>query len=237
MYTMLTSAQSIELDCDRKRFSRSAFSAACICTVKPRSLVACAAIAGMAVTGGPAWRSTTSLMFCAQIIGKPLMAPDPAAAPAPASKARRETPFGRGPVVPDVMVPDPAARVGSNRSGAIERTAARCTAALPVLDRLCRVLSAYDLKLCCNGDNEVSKGLLVRLGASGRIIVSQSAAPGFGVSQRTKAAIPVAGQRQDRLTAPAQPASDRRAIVASPGAAVPSHCAASIRSTRRCDVP
>ena len=93
---MLTSAQSIALDCDRKRFSRSAFSVACIWTVKPRSLVACSAMAGMAVTGGPAWFSTTSLMFCAQMVGKPLSAPDPAAdaaaAAAPCSSRRRVGP-------------------------------------------------------------------------------------------------------------------------------------------------
>src|ERR1700722_19587538 len=111
MYTMLTSAQSIELDCDRKRFSRSAFSAACICTVKPRSLVACSAIAGMAVTGGPAWRRTTSLIFCAQIVGKPVIAPDPTAAPAPASRVLRDRPLGRGLGMPDVMMPVSLARV------------------------------------------------------------------------------------------------------------------------------
>src|SRR4051812_16831119 len=71
IYTRLMSAQSIAVDCDRKRFSRSAFSEACICTVKPRSLVACSAMAGMAVTGGPAWCRTTSLMVCAQIVGEP----------------------------------------------------------------------------------------------------------------------------------------------------------------------
>jgi hypothetical protein len=92
---MLTSAQSIALDCDRKRFSRSAFSVVCMWTVKPRSLLACSAIAGMAVTGGPAWFSTTSLMFCAQMVGKPRMAPIPAAPPiaaaAPFKTARRPT--------------------------------------------------------------------------------------------------------------------------------------------------
>jgi hypothetical protein len=97
MYGKLMSAQSMELDCDRKRLMRSAFSLACICTVKPKSFVACSAIAGMAVTGGPAWRSTTSLMFCAQIVGKPPRAPEPAAAPtaaaAPLSTLRRDTPL------------------------------------------------------------------------------------------------------------------------------------------------
>jgi hypothetical protein len=57
-------------------------------TVKPRSLLACSAIAGMAVTGGPAWFSTTSLMFCAQMVGKPLTAPDPTANPAAALAPR-----------------------------------------------------------------------------------------------------------------------------------------------------
>ncbi len=78
---MLTSAQSIEVGCDNSRLSRSEFSAVCICTVKPRSLVACSAIFGIALTGGPAWRNTTSLMFCAQIVGNPRMAPLPIAAP------------------------------------------------------------------------------------------------------------------------------------------------------------
>ena len=45
---------------------------------------------GAAVTGGPAWRSTTSLMFCAQMVGKPVSAPDPAARPSAA-----EAPFRR----------------------------------------------------------------------------------------------------------------------------------------------
>ena len=99
------SAQSMALDCDRKRFSRSAFSDACIYTVKPRSLVACSAIAGIAVTGGPAWCSTTSLMFCAQMVGKPLIAPDPMAAPATAAAPfrtpRRVNELGSGFSVPD----------------------------------------------------------------------------------------------------------------------------------------
>src|ERR1700720_1860017 len=44
MKTMLTSPTSIALDCDRKRFSRSVLSVACILIVKPRSLVACSLI-------------------------------------------------------------------------------------------------------------------------------------------------------------------------------------------------
>jgi hypothetical protein len=62
--------------------------------VKPRSFVACSPIRGIAVTGAPAWRSTTSLMFCAQIVGNPPML-DPSAAPltaaAPFNKRRRDT--------------------------------------------------------------------------------------------------------------------------------------------------
>ena len=81
---MLMSAQSMAFDCESRRLSRSEFSVVCICTVKPRSLLACSAIFGIAVTGGPAWRSTTSLMFCAQIVGNPVTAPLPMAAPAAA---------------------------------------------------------------------------------------------------------------------------------------------------------
>ena len=90
-HTMLISAQSIALDCDSSRFSRSAFSEACICTVNPSSLLACSAIFEIAVTGGPAWRSVTSLMFCAQIVGNPRVAPLPMAVPARAEvmKERR----------------------------------------------------------------------------------------------------------------------------------------------------
>src|SRR5258708_39401569 len=50
----------------------------------------------MAVTGGPAWLIVTSLMFCAQTVGKPPIALDPTASPAvvdtPLRKRRRETP-------------------------------------------------------------------------------------------------------------------------------------------------
>src|SRR5262245_39530342 len=94
---MLTSAQSNELDCDRKRLSKSAFSTDCMCTVKPRSLDACSAICGMAVTGGPMWFTTTSLTFCAQMVGKPPITSDPAARPAAAptlrSRLRRDIPL------------------------------------------------------------------------------------------------------------------------------------------------
>src|ERR1700753_1678342 len=86
---MEMSQQSITLDCDSRRLSRAAFSAACICTVKPSSFEACSAIEGIAGTGGPAWRSTTSLMFCAQIVGNPLTAPLQIAARASFSTARR----------------------------------------------------------------------------------------------------------------------------------------------------
>jgi hypothetical protein len=72
---MLTPPTSIALDCDRKRFNKSALSVACIRTVKPRSFVACSPICGMAATGGPACTKVTSLTFCAQIVGKPPMRP------------------------------------------------------------------------------------------------------------------------------------------------------------------
>src|SRR5471030_1563492 len=127
------SAQSMALDCDRKRFSRSAFSDACICTVKPRSLLACSAMAGIAVTGGPAWCSTMSLMFCAQMVGKPVIAPDPIAAPVTAavvfSSALRETPFDPWLVVPDVMTLYPRLECGTKSRRTITRSMARCNAA------------------------------------------------------------------------------------------------------------
>src|SRR6266446_8803504 len=85
MNTMLTSPTSMALDCDKKRFNRSALSVACILIVKPRSLVACSPIFGIAATGGPAWSSVTSLMSCAQIVGNPVNAPDPPASPAKAA--------------------------------------------------------------------------------------------------------------------------------------------------------
>src|SRR6516165_5001331 len=95
MNTMLTSPTSIALDCDRKRFNKSTFSVACILIVKPRSLVACSPIFGIAATGGPAWSRVMSLISCAQIIGNPASTPDPAESPAnaalPLSKPRRET--------------------------------------------------------------------------------------------------------------------------------------------------
>src|ERR1700730_1147170 len=53
MNTMLTSPTSIALDCDRKRFNRSAFSVACIWIVKPNSLLACSSIFGIAPRAPP----------------------------------------------------------------------------------------------------------------------------------------------------------------------------------------
>src|SRR5271166_3060420 len=90
MNTMLTSPTSIALDCDKKRFNRSTFSVACILIVKPRSLVACSPIFGIAATGGPAWSKVTSLMSCAQIAGNPVSTPDP-----PATPAKAALPFNR----------------------------------------------------------------------------------------------------------------------------------------------
>src|SRR3954453_2119846 len=127
------SAQSMALDCDSSRLRRSAFSTACICTVKPRSLVACSAMAGMAVTGGPTWCSTTSLMVCAQIAGKPEMAPEPHVTPAieaaPFSTLRRNTPVEPGSAVPDVMLPYPWLECGTDRRGhyrGLDCIATRC---------------------------------------------------------------------------------------------------------------
>ena len=60
-----------------------------LATSKPIVAAINGAIAGMAVTGGPAWRKTMSLIFCAHMVGKPVIAPDPAAAPAVAAAAFR----------------------------------------------------------------------------------------------------------------------------------------------------
>src|SRR3984957_10119794 len=109
--TTLTSAQSMALDCDRKRLSRSAFSEACMRTVKPRSLVARSAIAGIAETGGPACCSTTSLIFCAQMAGNPAMAPDPAATPAACNRVRRPSCAGRAADLRVILAPVVWARV------------------------------------------------------------------------------------------------------------------------------
>ena len=40
----------------------------------------------------PAWRSMMSLMFCAQMVGKPVSAPEPAAMPAERGAALQEPP-------------------------------------------------------------------------------------------------------------------------------------------------
>src|SRR6266404_3958177 len=113
MNTMLTSPTSMALDCDKKRFNRSALSVACILIVKPRSLLACSPIFGIAATGGPAWSKVTSLMSCAQIVGNPVSTPDPPASPAkaalPFNSRRRVT---RGPLarsaapvpLPDIVI-------------------------------------------------------------------------------------------------------------------------------------
>src|SRR3954454_1055508 len=57
--------------------------------VKPRSCFTFSATAFRFDTPVPNWRSVTFLMFCAQIVGKPVMAPLPAATPVVVRKARR----------------------------------------------------------------------------------------------------------------------------------------------------
>jgi hypothetical protein len=66
---MLMSAQSTASDEVRNRLSKLVFSAACIWIVKSRSLLPGRAVAGIAVTGDPTWRSTTSLKLRARIVG------------------------------------------------------------------------------------------------------------------------------------------------------------------------
>jgi len=79
MNVMLMSAQSMDVGAVRSRFSSSVPSDACIVTVKPRSLLACSPMAGIAVTGVPLCRGTTFLMFWAQMVGNPVITPEPAA--------------------------------------------------------------------------------------------------------------------------------------------------------------
>src|ERR1700722_2421111 len=55
--------------------------------VNPRSLVAWALISLIAENEPPTCSSFTSFMFCAQIVGKPVTAPEPTAAPAAAAAA------------------------------------------------------------------------------------------------------------------------------------------------------
>ena len=57
-------------------------SSAVIWSVMPRSSLAFSAMTLMFDTPVPNWRRVTSLMFCAQTIGKPVIAPLAAAAPA-----------------------------------------------------------------------------------------------------------------------------------------------------------
>src|SRR5580704_8414956 len=128
MNTILTSPTSIELDCDRKRFSRSMLSVACMVIVKPRSFVACSPICGIAATGGPACRRVMSLMFCAQIVGNPVSAPEPAERPASAAPLcktrRRETPpLLRRVIVPVVFSFIPCSSASSAVSRRIQRAA------------------------------------------------------------------------------------------------------------------
>src|SRR6266849_4939006 len=110
MNTMLTSPTSMALDCDKKRFNRSALSVACILIVKSRSLVACSPIFGIAATGGRAWSSVTSLMSCAQIVGNPVSTPDPPASPVKAAllfnRRRRVIPSPLARPAAPVPIPD-----------------------------------------------------------------------------------------------------------------------------------
>ena len=78
------------------RCTTASESSAVICRVMPRSALHFSAISLIADTPVPHWRSTMFLLFCAQIVGKPVTAPLPSAAPAmpaaPFSILRRPTP-------------------------------------------------------------------------------------------------------------------------------------------------
>src|SRR4029079_15030793 len=71
----------------------------CIVTLKPRSFAAWSPIALTTEYETPTWRSSMSLISCAQIVGKPVIAPAPAAPPSNAPPAfrneRRDGPFFR----------------------------------------------------------------------------------------------------------------------------------------------
>ena len=98
------SAMSKELGWVMARWVTESESNAVICNVMPRSSLHLSAMALMFETPVPNWRRVTFLMFCAQMVGKPVMAPDPIAAPAaiaalPFRKSRRE-----GPALETVLV-------------------------------------------------------------------------------------------------------------------------------------
>ena len=90
------SPTSNEFGCVTTRCTTASESSAVICSVKPRSALHFSAISLMFDTPVPHWRSTMFLVFCAQITGKPVIAPLPSAAPAapaaPFSILRRPTP-------------------------------------------------------------------------------------------------------------------------------------------------
>src|SRR3954471_9233606 len=64
------------------RCTTASESSAVICRVMPRSALHFSAISLIADTPVPHWRRVMFLLFCAQIIGKPVIAPLPIAAPA-----------------------------------------------------------------------------------------------------------------------------------------------------------
>ena len=90
------SPMSKELGCVTTRCTTASESSAVICSVMPRSALHFSAISLIADTPVPHWRSTMFLLFCAQITGKPVIAPLPTAAPAmpaaPLSILRRPMP-------------------------------------------------------------------------------------------------------------------------------------------------
>ena len=70
-----------------KRLIAAEVSRFCIVTLKPRSLAAWSPIAFTTEYDTPTWRNSMSLISCAQIVGKPVMASVPTAAPATAAPA------------------------------------------------------------------------------------------------------------------------------------------------------
>src|SRR3990172_7505697 len=79
------SAMSRDSGCVAMRLTSASLAAFCISILKPRSAVACRAMSMIDEYDPPTWSRAMSLMFCAQIVGKPLIAPEPTARPAAAA--------------------------------------------------------------------------------------------------------------------------------------------------------
>ncbi len=79
------SAMSKLLGCVAARCVTASLSSADISSLKPRSSFTFSATSLMFETPVPNWRRVTFLMFCAQMVGNPVIAPEPMAMPAAAA--------------------------------------------------------------------------------------------------------------------------------------------------------